>query len=107
MSTETTPTEQDMTRTHRDEIELTIEADAADLYDNVSKVMLVAEDAARELEFVDEPESGRALDDVRMALRLLDELENDLTHLQRQKRQVESLIDEYDLLTEEEEVDLR
>ncbi|ERG93834.1 MAG: hypothetical protein J07HQW2_00268 [Haloquadratum walsbyi J07HQW2] len=37
MSTETTPTEQDMTRTHRDEIELTIEADAADLYDNVSR----------------------------------------------------------------------
>jgi hypothetical protein len=85
-------------RERLNELEETIVDDAVDLYEKTTKVQLTAADAAEELEFVDEPEGSLA--DVELALEMLDELENDLVYLRRQKRRVEGLVDERDRLAE-------
>jgi len=77
---------------HRNEIARTAVDDAVELYDLVSRVGFIAEDAAAELEFVDEDEGSLA--DVRLALDMLDEMDNALVYMNRQKRRVEGLLEE-------------
>jgi|GEM_PF-4096703 len=100
MSEELAPAaERALAEEHRDEIALTIIDDAVELYELVSRVGLIAEDAAAELEFVDEQEGS--IDDVHMAVDILNELDDKLVYMNRQKRHVESLLNELELVEED------
>ncbi|QLG30075.1 hypothetical protein HUG10_21045 (plasmid) [Halorarum halophilum] len=92
------PEEAESAREHLDEMEATIVEDAVDLYDLVSGVEMTAADVAAELEFVDEDEGS--LEDVDLAVEMLDELLGDkMLYLNRQKRRVEGLLEEYRMIS--------